>query len=591
MSFLPELVKAYEKLPVKPPFGYEVRNISYCIILKDNGHDFEIVDIRQIQNNKAFPVSLVLPASPPRTINKTPFFLWDNIDYVFGGYRLDGKTSEIQIDQQKTAKNRIFKEKHLEFLAQYEQFEIKAFCNFIKSWQPDKVQLAKLYDFIRAPDECVGNFVFAHENTYRERYLHENPVIEIIWSEIMNNWNGSEEKQGICFLSGDRGAVSRTHPKILGVAGANPTGSTLISFNEESFNSFGRKQGYNVPISKRSTHYYSTALNAFLKEKKHNTIIGNTTMVYWASSPTSEVNEKAVSIFSELVDPREEESLAGRQVKNYLQAIRRGAEIPEQEFGKSVRFFVLGLVPNNSRIAVQFYWQGNFGHLVTNFQRYLSEIKVSDDPSPSIYQIVLAQAVLHNKRNIIQRMVGDLLNSILAGTPYPLSLLKNSIIRIRSDGQIRPARIAVMKAILTRNYEMEVPMALDRNFTDRGYVLGRLFAVYEHIQRRAIGNVNSSIKDKFYGLASASPQQAFRVLDSGAQKHLAKIRRAKKGSAIYFENEVGQIMELMDPNENPIPVSLNLTEQAMFGIGYYHQHNSFYMRKENSNQPEGGSDD
>ncbi|MCY4099372.1 MAG: type I-C CRISPR-associated protein Cas8c/Csd1, partial [Rhodobacteraceae bacterium] len=274
MSFLRELIKAYDKLPdhKKPEYGYSLGKASYCINLKDDGNDFEVIDIRQSQNNNALPKNLFLPFAPTRSGSKiNPHFLWDNIEYVLGSYKLNEKTGRIELDQTNLSKHKEFKKKHLEFLLQKnEQIEIKAFCNFIKSWEANGDQLEKLLNVIPFPNESKGdNFVFAHENSYQETFLHEDPNIKEVWLNYMNEWNEDERIQGTCFLTGNTGTIQRLHPLIKGVYGSHTKGAPLISFNKNSFNSFGRKQGYNAPVSGRSTFYYSTALNAFLNDEQH----------------------------------------------------------------------------------------------------------------------------------------------------------------------------------------------------------------------------------------------------------------------------------------------------------------------------------
>ena len=125
-------------------------------------------------------------------------------------------------------------------------------------------------------------------------------------------------------------------------------------------------------------------------------------------------------------------------------------------------------------------------------------------------------------------------------------------------------------------------MALDPANCNRGYVLGRLFATYEEVQRAALGSVNASIRDKFYGSASATPQKVFRTLDAGAANHLGKLRKTSPGRAVNLEKLIGGITDLMEPGEDPIPASLGAADQALFGIGYYHQRTEFFRKVDKS---------
>jgi CRISPR-associated protein Csd1 len=124
-------------------------------------------------------------------------------------------------------------------------------------------------------------------------------------------------------------------------------------------------------------------------------------------------------------------------------------------------------------------------------------------------------------------------------------------------------------------------VALDPDCTDKGYLLGRLFAAYEQAQTAALGrNVNATIKDKFYGAASATPRKVFSLLDRNSANHLSKVGRERPGQRVNLERLIGGIMGMMDPSDDPFPASLNAEEQALFGLGYYHQRSEFFRKSE-----------
>ena len=91
-------------------------------------------------------------------------------------------------------------------------------------------------------------------------------------------------------------------------------------------------------------------------------------------------------------------------------------------------------------------------------------------------------------------------------------------------------------------------MSLDPANTNKGYLLGRLFAAYEHAQSAALGrNVNATIKDKFYGAASAQPRKVFPLLDKGSANHLSKVGKQRPGQKVNLEKPIGEIIEEMSP--------------------------------------------
>ena len=194
------------------------------------------------------------------------------------------------------------------------------------------------------------------------------------------------------------------------------------------------------------------------------------------------------------------------------------------------------------------------------------------EPYPALWRYVLETATQHKRENIPPKLAGDWFRSILTGTRYPQTLFSTVLMRIRADKDVNAYRVGILKALLIRNCnKKETPVALDPDFTDKGYLLGRLFAVYERIQTAALGNVNATIKDRFYGAASAQPQKVFPLIIRNAQHHLSKLGKTSGGLRHYFDSQIEEIMGLLSPGDAPFPTTLSLSEQALFNLGYYHQ--------------------
>ena len=119
-------------------------------------------------------------------------------------------------------------------------------------------------------------------------------------------------------------------------------------------------------------------------------------------------------------------------------------------------------------------------------------------------------------------------------------------------------------------------MALNNDELNPGYRLGRLFAIMEAAQAQAIQGVNASIRDRFYGSASATPQHVFPLLLRGVQDHLSKIRKAKPGLAVKYEKALG---EVADGLTSALPPTLDMESQGRFALGYYHQRNALYAKR------------
>jgi CRISPR-associated protein Csd1 len=362
--------------------------------------------------------------------------------------------------------------------------------------------------------------------------------------------------------------------------------------------------GDNAPVSEVAAFKYTTALNLFLEgDSKHRLQIGDASTVFWADAKDAEAALLAEAAFPQFFDPAKEEAETAKDVKILLERLRKG----DQELGdelalkgselarkleKGVRFYVLGLAPNAARISIRFYYESDFGELAENYRKFVNDMRIEPpwrEPYAPLWRYLIETAVLGKRENVPPNLAGEWMRSILNGTDYPLTLLSAVLSRIRADGEINALRASILKAILIRNYERKVPVALDPSETDKGYVLGRLFAVYEEIQRAALGgNVNATIKDKFYGSASATPRKVFGFLESGSANHLAKVRKLSPGRAVNLLKLQDQIMDLMEPSKSPYPAFFSADEQAFFGLGYHHQHSDFFKsRKDNQTDASG----
>ncbi|MTH65597.1 type I-C CRISPR-associated protein Cas8c/Csd1 [Paracoccus shanxieyensis] len=582
MSMLASLVRAYDRLPDAPPFGFSTEKIGFCVLLNADGSVASVEDLRG-DDRKRSPRMLLVPQAVKRTAGISPNFLWDKSAYVLGVTAGDGKRTAEE--------HAAFRARHAEWLAQTDDPGLLAFLRFLDGWTPDAFAAPVWHDEMR--DQ---NIVFALADEYRQGYLHDRPAAREFWRQI--GAEGASDPQ-ICLVTGDSGPVTRLHPSIKGVWGAQSSGASLVSFNLDAFTSYGHEQGDNAPVSEAAAFAYGAVLNRYLdKDSGHRIQIGDASTVFWADCQDMKLAEEAEWCFAALLDPAsenaqavDEERLNVAKLHSRLEAIRNGQRLSQvtPELAEGVRFHVLGLAPNAARLSVRFYWQDDFGRLTENFQRYLDDTAIDPPPRdgwPALWRYLLELASQGKRENVPPLIAGEWLRAILAGAPYPLTLLSTALMRIRADGEINALRCAMLKSVLIRNLKMEAPVALDPANTNKGYVLGRLFAVYEEVQRAALGGINASIKDKFYGAASASPQKVFRTLDSGSANHFGKLRKISPGRAVNLEKLLTSITDLMDPAGDPIPASLNAAEQALFGIGYYHQRSDFF-RKQDDKTTEG----
>lgn len=569
MSLLASLVRAYDRLPDAPPFGFSMEKIGFCVTLRPDGAVDQVIDLRA-DDRKRSPRMLLVPRPVKRTAGIAPNFLWDKSAYVLGLTAGEGKRTGDE--------HAAFRARHAEWLEGADDAGLLALARFLDMWSPEA--------FVPPvwPDDLKDqNIVFALAEEYRDRYLHERLAAAELWRRIGGEGQGGAQ---ICLVTGNAAPVARLHPSIKGVWGAQSSGASLVSFNLDAFTSYGHEQGDNAPVSEAAAFAYTTVLNRYLeKDSRHRVQIGDASTLYWADCDDAAQADEAEAIFAAFVDPGADEDLASAEIRARLEAIRRGEHLTKvaPELAEGVRFHVVGLAPNAARLSLRFYWQDDFGRLTEHYQRFLSDTAIDPPPRdgwPPLWRYLVELASQGKRENVPPLIAGEWMRAIMAGTPYPLTLLSTVLMRLRADGQINALRIAILKSVLIRNFNLEVPVALDPANTDRGYVLGRLFAVYEEVQRAALGGINATIRDKFYGAASASPQKVFRTLDSGSANHFGKLRKTSPGRAVNLEKLVSAITDLMEPGSDPIPASLSSAEQALFGIGYYHQRSDFFRKQD-----------
>jgi len=576
MTILSSLARAYDRLPNAPPFGYSSEKIGVVVGLNDDGSVASVTDWREGEGKKARPRPMLVPQPVKRTAGIAPNFLWDKTSYVLGVTAGEGRRTADE--------HRAFVERHLADLEGSDDPGLRAFLSFLTTWSPEQFSALPWQDGMK--DQ---NVVFALESDRRANiFLHDRPAARALWERLSARGSGREQ---ICLVRGEPGAVARLHPSIKGVRDAQSSGAALVSFNLDAFTSYGHEQGDNAPVSEAAAFAYTTALNRFLERGSgHRIQIGDASTVFWADASEigkAEVAEMLFPVFFDTVDQEQEaeEKIGVKRIRERLEQIRMGVPLEEVEpdLG-NVQFYVLGLAPNAARLSIRFFHSSNFGELTRHYQQFVSDMRIEPpdrrDPFPPLWRYLRETAVLGKGENVTPNLAGEWMRSILSGTNYPLTLLSSVLTRIRADGEINALRAGILKALLIRNFKSkEASVALDPTNQNKGYLLGRLFAVYEHIQTAALGQkVNATIKDKFYGSASAQPRKVFHLLESGSANHLSKVGKQKPGYKVVLEKQVGAIMDLMSPGADPFPASLSAEDQALFGLGYYHQRNEFFKK-------------
>lgn len=540
-----------------PLLGFGRQKIHFVLVINRSGELFQTKDIRETLNKKQVPKQLTVPEGVKRASNIAPNFMWDNTSYVLGA---GNKGNNKRILQCFSA----FKELHHIIGNNLDDDGMVAVLSFLDSWNPEDAPNLSHWN------EMAGmNFVFQFDGDLQ--YMHERPKIQRAWLKYYKE--KSSDKFATCLVSGKQAPISRLHPKIKGVRGAQTSGAAIISFNLEAFLSYNKKQNFNAPVSEDIAFAYTTALNHLLRfESRQKVRIGDAATVFWTE------RESPIEGFMGMIfDPQDD---AGDiiDIRLFLEAVRDG-NMPSEIGDPDIKFYILGLSPNASRLSVRFWHVSTVGDISAKIGQHFKDLSIiknydSDPEFPGMWQLLRETAVLRKSDNISPALAGSIMRSILTGTAYPQSLLTAVINRIRADQTVNYLRAALIKACLVRKYRitnksMEVTMALNKESTNIAYLLGRLFAALEKAQKDAIPGANTTIKDRFYGSASATPRIVFPQLLRLAQHHIQKAEHGR-----ITDKMIEEIMQGI----KEFPAHLSLDDQGLFSIGYYHQRKAFYTK-------------
>ena len=365
---------------------------------------------------------------------------------------------------------------------------------------------------------------------------------------------------------------------------AQSSGASLVSFNAFAFESYGRSgsQGLNAPVGNHAAFAYGEALNYMLRVKDYHSLLGSATLVYWAETAQSAYSD----CFAALLGTNED--MTQNTLDGIMKAIRLGHGLQWENVPLDSRtpFYILGLSPNASRLSVRFFLQGTFGDFAANLARHQERLNIIR-PSYDTRETLSAYSLLKETANPNSRdklppshLVGDLLRAILGDTPYPVSLLTQTELRIHAEHSVSRGKAAILKAKNGSNpqYKEVINVQLNEQTNYAPYVLGRLFAVLESLQQKANPGINATIMDRYFNAACATPSIVFPTLLKLAQSHLKKL---DTGYFIYYDK---QMTELCGRLTDSYPARLNLQDQGIFQLGYYHQKQKFFTKKEeNSN--------
>lgn len=416
------------------------------------------------------------------------------------------------------------------------------------------------------------------------------------------------EEMGRCLITGEKGTIARLHGGI-SLFGAQAN-ATLISFQKFSgYDSYGKEQGLNAPISQPASDAIISGLNMLLeKDKNTNYRIGETTFVFWNTLQDDELlknyqeatftglpsdsdfdeEEEATSTSKKKVAKKKNPE---QETKVVVQALRSalGGKNANIDRDHSDRFYILALAPNAKRVSVKLWMEGTISEIIGNTLAHLDDMNIVrfngllDEDTPPlrpVYRIMKAIYTATDSTKWPRQVVQELLESIIKGLPYAPALQMACLERIHHDHTskypVTELRAALLKAYINRKHRKnpqikQLTMALDKSNSNPAYLAGRLFALLERIQEKAIPGVKANITDRYFRTASATPGIIFGRLLQLSAFHLSKIKKEHGGLGFYFDRQIQEVLELLPGGQASFDKFFTPDQQSIFAVGYYHQ--------------------
>ena len=572
---LQALVKHYENLAEQGKvsrLGWCHAKVSYEIDLSQDGEVIGITS-RKVEEQRGkkvvwIPASLMVPEMVSRSSGVSANFLCDNSKYMLG-IDAEGTNPRVIDCFQAT------KEKHQRILQSVQAKMGRAILTYFEKWDPQK---AKEQPVIREHWEELtegGNLIFSVEG----QEAQEDPEIRECWENYREQIDG--EDNGICLVTGKRAEISRIHKAIKGVPGAQSSGAALVSFNAPSFESYEKEQSYNAPVGKYAEFAYTTALNYLLSQREYTFSLGDSMIVYWAESG----KEQYQKCFWNMCMPTRDNQ---KKLKDIFDSLKEDTKVylEDAEMDPEQNFYILALAPNAARLSVRFFYVNSFGKILQNIAEHYERLRIVrpvwEEQDYLGIRDMLNETVNQKSKDKkpVPNMAALVLQAILSGGRYPASLYTDTLIRIRAEcGNVNWKRAAIIKAILIKNFNCmkgEDFMGLNKDCNEAAYVMGRLFSVLETIQKEASPTITTTIRDRYFNSACATPAVIFPVLIKLKNSHMKKLERDKGGAKVYYEKELTEIMGKLAA----FPKRLSLEQQGQFALGYYHQQQEKYKKGE-----------
>ena len=541
--YVKRLIEFAEEHPnLFPPLGYGVKKIDWIVDIEQSGVTF----------NEVAKQEMVVPVIS-RSSGVKATLLVDKPDYVFGW-------SDKESGREKS------KERHEAY--------VQLLKEYVEATNDDDVR--QLIEVLQQPIDYPETLKLGHFIVFRirdEEFLHRKVAVKRFWSDYVKPVADEKSAETTCMFCGEKAPIMRRHSINFVVDGER---TKMISANKNAYESHGNKNSTVAPTCYVCEQKYGKALEYLLQREPrtsrgtHMFSVGDLTYVYWFKKDDEQLSEemKMHQFFS----------MQSEEIGNDLQSMQNALD---QVFGKRSEeyhfnnFCLLVLSANKGRLVVRDYVEESMGTLYDRINTYLEAQQVGSNRLYSIY--TLAGAIYNKANTQLQKVdIRDWFNWAFQGQPLPGRILIALMKRIQAEGAMYAHHAAVLKSwLVSQRGRREWTVSIDYENKQPAYVLGRTFAVLEKIHQEAIGS-KDTLASRFFGSASTTPLAVFGMLIKNAQHHLVKIGGKNEGRKVNLDKKLTELLGEVEA----FPSTLRLTEQAEFALGYYHQKEDLWKKKE-----------
>lgn len=474
-----------------------------------------------------------------------PKLLADNGEYVLGVSRTNSKPARV------AEAHRRFVEL-VELCAQETaEASVRAVVSFLKEWEPVRGS-ASLPDDLDPGDTLT----FRVDGAF--------PVnLESVREFWAVRTAGEDAPVMTCLITGLEGPVEARLPvKIKGVPGGQTAGTALVSANAEAFTHYGLKNSLTSPISRMAGERFGRALNELISKRDSRVYVGPLVYVFWT-------REETTFDFLGTVEQ------ARPQAIKLLFDSPASGQLAEEADPNA--FYALALSASGGRTVVRDWLETTVPDVKDNLRRWFEAQEIVDayggEARPLGLYALAAAAYRDPSKEMTAAVPASLMRVALEGGTLPEDILARVVRRNRAEGDVTRPRAALIKLLyatqgvsMTGMQEMRPDPSL-AGAELYAYHCGRLLAEIEAVQRAALGQVNASVTDRYYGSASSTPAGVFPALMRGVRVHLGNLRRRSPGVHAALDNRIADIVAKLPD----FPRTLTMRSQGLFALGYYHQ--------------------